>query len=188
MKKLNKIFLTAAVLLMGLSLIACNDSVEIIPVTLKDVNGSYKGRLVTQQGPQYRNQVVSFTAQDSVMTFKEFPIEEIVSSVISDPVKAQEAVKAIGKVEYKINYTPTLNASQNVVELKLKPQALIFQIPVDGVNKNTIVTVAAKQNGLFVGQDWSLRFGLTVEKIAVDGTAVDPFEIIQYSFPYSLKY
>jgi hypothetical protein len=48
--------------------------------------------------------------------------------------------------------------------------------------------LAAKQKGFFVGQDWSLRFGLVAEKITVDGVDLTPFETIKYNFPYCLKY
>ncbi|WP_370900788.1 DUF4840 domain-containing protein [Chryseobacterium gossypii] len=188
MKKsvLQTLFVVLAVLL-GFSVTSCNDDYEVIPVKLEDVNGSYKAKLVTTQGNKRAEKIVDFTAKDTVITFREFPIREIVKSVVTDPVKAEAALTAIGKIEYKLDYTPKLHANNNVVELTFAPETLEFQIPVDGTNKNVAVDLDAKQKGFYVGQDWSLRFGLVAEKITVDGVVLAPFETIKYDFPYCIK-
>ncbi|MET3536567.1 DUF4840 domain-containing protein [Chryseobacterium limigenitum] len=192
MKKLTvlKAFMTVLVAFAALSLTSCNDDkYEPIPVKLEDVNGNYKAKLFIQQGNKGNliEKIISFSAQDTIITFKDFPIREIVESVIKDPVKTDSAVAKIGKVEYKLNYTSKMSAEQNIVELTFAPKKLSIQIPVDGVTKDAVITVAAKQKGFFVGQDWSLRFGLVAEKIIVDGVELAHFETIKYNFPYSIK-
>jgi hypothetical protein len=190
MKKLMvlKAFVAVLVMFAGFTLISCNDDYEMIPVKLTDVNGSYRAKLVTSQGNVGSEKIIDFTAKDSVITFKEFPIKEIVKAVVQNPAKVDSVVTAIGKVEYKLDYTSKINADNNVVELSFEPKTLTLQIPVDGTNKTTVVTLAAKQKGFFVGQDWSLRFGLVAEKITVNGVDLTPFETIKYNFPYCLKY
>jgi hypothetical protein len=74
-----------------------------------------------------------------------------------------------------------------VVELSFEPKTLAFQIPVDGVVKNTVVKLVAKQKGFFIGYDWSLRFGLEAEKITVDGLELTPYQTIKYDVPISVK-
>jgi hypothetical protein len=190
MKKLtvltNLLFLITA--FFGLT--SCNDdySYEPIPVKLKDVDGNYKARLITSQGGKFNEKVIDFSAKDTIITFKEFPVREIVKTVITDPTKAETALSGLGKVEYKLNYKSKINLDQNVIELAFEPKNLAFQISVDGVTKNVVVKLAAKQKGFFVGYDWSVRFGLEAEKITVDGVEISPYQTIKYDIPVSVKY
>ncbi|MBB4806828.1 hypothetical protein HNP38_002124 [Chryseobacterium defluvii] len=189
MKKLTVLqtFMSVLILFVSLSLMSCNDDYEPIPVKLEDVNGNYKGKLVTSQGNIKTEKIVDFTVKKDTIKFIEFPIKEIVKSVVKDPVKTEAALAAIGKVKYNLDYTAKVNAENNLVELSFAPKTLQLQIPVDGINRNTTVTLAAKQKGFYVGQDFSLRFGLAVEKITVDGLMLDPFDIIKHDFPYCIK-
>ncbi|WP_419494301.1 DUF4840 domain-containing protein [Chryseobacterium bernardetii] len=183
-------FLTAIlIVLTGVTLYSCSvDGPEIRPVTLEDVNGNYKGRLITIQGDSKTEKIKNFKAQKDTIMFSEFPVDEIVKTVIKDPLKAEAAIKAIGKVKYEIKYTTSLNAASNVVELSLAPKPLEVLIPVEGGTKKAEVGMVAKQKGFYVGMDGSLRFALTAEKITVDGTVLAPYETINYNFPFCVKY
>lgn len=183
-------FLTAILMVVtGFTLYSCSvDGPEIRPVKLEDVNGDYKGRLITIQGDNRTEKIKNFKAKKDTIMFSEFPVDEIVKTVVKDPVKAEEAIKAIGKVKYEIKYTASVNAVNNVVELSFAPTPLVIQIPVDGVTKKTEVGLIAKQKGFYVGMDGSLRFALTAEKITVDGTILAPYEAINYNFPFCVKY
>ena len=190
MKKLTvlKSLMMAVIAILGLSLTSCNDDrYEPVPVKLSDVNGTYKARLVTSQGGKFNEKIIDFTAKDTIVTFKDFPVREIVKTIVTDPVKADTALAHIGKVEYKLDYTSKLNTDQNVVELTFEPKTLTIQIPVDGTTKNAVVSFVAKQKGFFVGYDWSMRFGLEAEKITVDGVELDPYQTIKYDIPISVK-
>lgn len=190
MKKLTvlKSLMIAIIAFLGFSLTSCNDDkYEPLPLTLSDVNGSYRARLVTSQGGKFNEKIIDFTAKDSIITFKDFPVKEIVTSVVKDPIKAEAAIVSLGKIEYKLNYTSKLNTDQNVVELTFEPKTLTLPIPVDGTIKNTVVKMATKQKGFFVGYDWSMRFGLEAEKITVDGVELTPYETIKYEIPISIK-
>lgn len=182
-----KVFVVGFFALVGFSLISCVDDYEPIPVKLEDVNGNYKARLFTTQGNIKDEKTVELSVKKDTVIFNDFPIKEIVKTVVTNPVKAEAALTAIGKVKYKLNYTSTLNTTNNVVELNFAPKTLVLQIPVDGVTKNTIVKIAAPQKGFYVGQDRSLRFGVVAEKITVDGVDLTPYEIIKYDFPYCVK-
>lgn len=183
-------FLTAIlIVLTGVTLYSCSvDGPEIRPVTLEDVNGNYKGRLITIQGDSKTEKIKNFKAQKDTIMFSEFPVDEIVKTIIKDPLKAEAAIKAIGKVKYEIKYTASLNAASNVVELSLAPKPLEVLIPVEGGTKKAEVGMVAKQKGFYVGMDGSLRFALTAEKITVDGTVLAPYETINYNFPFCVKY
>ncbi|WP_326981436.1 DUF4840 domain-containing protein [Chryseobacterium sp. MYb264] len=191
MKKLIVLtaFVAAFVAFFGVSLISCNtDSYEAIPVKKGDENGTFRTKLITTQGNSRTEKIMDFTVKDSVITYKEFPIKEIVRSVVKDAGKADSAVAAMGKIEYKLNFTPKLVPEQNVIEFTFAPKTLTLQIPLNGQTKNTVVTFTAANKGYFIGQDWSLRFGFVADKITVDGTDLTPYEKIKYDFPYSLKY
>ncbi|VEH18257.1 Uncharacterised protein [Chryseobacterium nakagawai] len=183
-------FLTAIlIVLTGFSLYSCSvDGPEIRPVKLEDVNGNYKGRLITIQGDSKSEKIKNFKAKKDTIMFSEFPVDEIVKTVVKDPLKAEAAIKAVGKVKYDIKYTASINAGNNVIELSLSPKPLMILIPVDGVNKKAEVVLNAKQKGFYVGMDGSLRFALTAEKITVDGTVLAPYEAINYNFPFCVKY
>ena len=185
MKKL--MVLKTVLIMLALMLTSCDDNYETTPVAVTDVNGNYKAKQIVSQGNTGTEKINEFTAKDSVITFKDFPVKEIVQAVVKNPVKVETALAEMGKIEYKLNYTSKLNLNNNTVELTFSPKILNLEIPVDGTIKNTVITLAGKQKGYFVGQDWSLRFGIVAEKITVDGAAISPFEIIKYDFPYCLK-
>lgn len=183
-----KFFMISIIAVLGFSLTSCmEDKYEPVPVKLGDVNGNYKARLVTSQNGMFNEKIIDFAAKDTLITFKDFPLREIVKTIVTDPVKAEAALASIGKVEYKLNYKSKLNTDQNVVELTFEPKTLAFQIPVDGTTKNTVVKLVSKQKGFFVGYDWSIRFGLEAEKITVDGVDLSPYQVIKYDIPISVK-
>jgi len=191
MKNLIVLKVITAVLVISIlfSLFSCmnEDRIEVPPVKLENINGNYKGRLITVQGELKAEKIVDFKIKKDTLTFPEFPLKEIVTAVVKDPVKVQNALAAMEKVKYNLNYSAAVNADKNWVELTFAPKDLELQIPVDGVNKKTVVTLAAKQKGYFSGLDYTLRFALAAEKITVNGTALNPFEPIYYNFPYCIK-
>lgn len=191
MKKFTvpRIFMTVLVVLAGLTLFSClnDDGPDIPPVKLEDVKGNYKGRLITIQGNYKKEKIIDFKVKQDTMQFDEFPIKEIVESVVKDPEKAEAALKQMAKVKYNLDYKATVNAENNVLELAFTPKVLELKIPVDGINKNTTVLLAAKQKGFFVGMDHSLRFAIVAEKITVDGAVLEPYETINYNFPFCVK-
>ncbi len=190
MKKFTVSQFLIAILLVftGFTFYSCNnDGPEIPPVKLDDVKGNYKGRLITIQGNVKTEKIKDFKVKKDTIAFAEFPVDEIVKTVVKDPVKAEVAIKAMGKVKYDLKYTASVNTSINAVELLFAPKVMEILIPVDGVTKKTEVTLVAKQKGFYVGLDGSLRFALIADKITVDGTVLAPYEAINYNFPFCVK-
>jgi len=150
---------------------------------VEDVNGNYAGKLGISQGTTKSEINVSFTAQKNIVFFTEFPMKEIISSIISYLTKANQALASIGKVKYEVSYTAVLSKSKKEVELTFSPKDLTFQVPIDGVNKKVTVTFAQIKQGIFIKtktQNLNLELGAT--KITVEGTAVIPFNQIVYNF------
>jgi len=187
-KKVLRFLMLAAIAVSGMSLISCMDDQYVpVPVKISDVNGNYRARLVTSKGINVNEKIIDFNAKDSLITFKDFPVREIVKTIVADPVKADTVLAHLGKVEYKIKFKTKLNVDQNVIELALEPQIMAFQIPIDGVSKNVAITMTAKQKGFYVGYDTSLRFGWEAEKINVGGVDIAPYQTIKYEIPISIK-
>ncbi len=181
-------FIAVLLIFTGFTLYSCNDDgPDIPPVRLEEMPGNYKGKLIIVQGTTKTESIKDFKVKKDTISFAEFPINEIVKTVVKDPVKTEAAIKAIGKVKYNLTYTASVNKGNNAVELVFSPKTLEFQIPVDGVNKKTVVTLEAKEKGFYVGMDRSLRFAFTAQKIMVDGTLLVPYEIINYNFPFCIK-
>lgn len=173
--------------LVGLSLTSCDnkDDGTPVPVKTEDVNGIYSDKVTTIQGTTKNEATISFTANKNVITFDELPVKEIVRSVVKDAVKAEAALKKIGKVKYELNYTPALNKAKTAVELTFAPKTLEIKVPVDGATKNVVVTFSSPQKGVYKNK--SLKFELSADKITSDGVAVTPYTAIKYSFPNFLK-
>lgn len=187
-KKVLRFLILAAIAVTGMSFISClDDQYMPVPVKLSDVNGNYRARLITSKGLNVNEKIIDFTAKDSLITFKDFPVREVVKTIITDPAKADTVLAHLQKVEYRIKFKSKLNTDQNVVELTLEPQIIIFQIPVEGITKNISVKMAAKQKGFYVGYDTSLRFAWEAEKIIVGDTDIAPYQTIKYEVPISIK-
>jgi hypothetical protein len=191
MKRLTvpRFFITVLMVLVGFTLSSCNDNdgPDIPPVKMEDLKGNYKGKLVIVQGNSKREGIKEFKVKKDTISFAEFPIEEIVKTVVKNPAKAETALKLMGKVKYDLKYAAVINTANNVIELTFAPKAMELQIPVDGVNKKTVVEFVAKQKGYYVGLDQTLRYAVTAEKITVDGTLITPYEVIDYNFPFCIK-
>lgn len=150
---------------------------------VEDVNGNYAGKLGISQGTTKSEINVSFTAQKNVVTFTEFPMKEIITSIISDPTKANQALASIGKVKYEVSYTAVLSKSKKEVELTFSPKDLTFQVPIDGVNKKVTVTFTQIKQGIFTKSNTqNLNLELGAPKITVEGATVTPFNQIVYNF------
>ncbi len=187
-KKVLRFLMLATIAVTGISLMSCMDDEYVpVPVKLNDVNGNYKARLITSQGVKSSEKIIDFNANDSLITFKDFPVREIVKTIITDPAKADTVLVHLGKMEYKIKFKSKLNTGQNVVELALEPQVIAFQVPVEGIIKNISVEMTAKQKGFYVGYDTSLRFGWEAEKINIGGVDIAPYQTIKYEIPISIK-
>lgn len=187
-KTVLNFLIAAAIAVLGFSLTSCmNDNYEPIPVKVNDIDGNYRARLVTSQGGMFNEKIIDFKAKDSIITFGNFPVKEIVRSIVADPVKAEAVLADLDKIEYKLNFKPRLNAAQNIVELTLEPKVLSFQITQDGIPRSVSVKMGAKQKGFFVGYDHSLRFAWEAEKITVESVDLTPYQAIKYEIPISIK-
>lgn len=191
MKKINHVKLISMLVILlavPFALASCSnddDTPKPNPVTISfdDLNGEYTGKTSVSQGTVNGETAVTFSAKKNLISYSEFPMKEIIYSVISDPAKANQALTAIGKVKYDLDYTAVLYQYKKEIELNLLPKELTVQVPVDGVNKKVVITFTASKKGLFTKQNTqNMNFELLASKITVEGTAVNPFNPIKYNF------
>ncbi|MDM1086543.1 DUF4840 domain-containing protein [Myroides odoratimimus] len=178
--------------LIGLGLTSCSKDDDIIKpnkkVKVEDVYGSYSGKAITSQDKVKNEKNVNFSAKAGVISFTELPVKEIVSTVVGDSKKTEEALKALGKVKYNLDYKAALNKNSTAVELTFVPKALELKVPVDGKVKNVKVIFSAKDKGIYVsGKSNVVKFGFTVSELTIDEVLESRLVPINYAFPASVK-
>ncbi|KZE83604.1 hypothetical protein AV926_04275 [Myroides marinus] len=195
---MNKVIRTKSFMLLfslvGISFASCssddNSNMPVNePVTLEEINGAYTGKAKIGQGNVVNEVNAAFLVKENVLSFEEFPIKEIVGSVIEDKSKVDETVAKIGKVEYKIDFKATLNNTKTAVIFDFTPKALELNVPEGEAVKKVVANVVAPVQGAFVKQGISvLSFQVDVDKVTVDGTEKGEFVKIKYVFhPFAKK-
>jgi hypothetical protein len=166
---------------LALSFASCSKDDDKTPAPLKveDVNGSYTGKLITEQNKVKSENTIAFTADKNVITIADLPVKEIVTSIVKDAKKVETVLKDLGKVKYSLDYTAALSATKTSVSLTFAPKALEIQLPVDGAKKKVVVTFTAKAAGTYAN-DKTLKFVLTAEKVMVDDVVLTPYDVVTY--------
>lgn len=189
MKK-SIVLMTAVISLINVSLLSCsNESDQIIqpsPISPAEVKGNYKGKLLISQGTHTYPSDINFAIADSVVTFTDLPIREIVKSVLIDSAQTETALGMMGPIPYSFHYTSFVS-NQNTLEINYSPVPLSIEIPVAGSYKKASITFAAPDKGYYSFAEKSLKFALIAEKITVDSIILNPYDTIKYDFPFSTK-
>lgn len=141
--KLHHLFIPMCILGCSLGFTACNDDDNpniILPpteITTDAVFGDYTGKMQMTNLPHESASISTYegeeeaestdiiaNVQQDTVYFDNFPIKDIVLSVVGDEETADRIVKAIGTVKYQIGYTPTLTEAKDSIFLKLDPKPL----------------------------------------------------------------
>lgn len=115
-------------------------------VTTETMAGNYTGRMVsltasptegddnaeeTPEGVEVKAQV----ANDTIY-LEQFPINDIVLSIVGDKTVADNIVKAVGDVNYNIGYKPELTQEKDSIRMVLDPKPLHLAIELPASNEN----------------------------------------------------
>lgn len=153
-------------------------------VTAEVIQGNYTGKmqtlylsaqdLNTGNDGEDTPQGVDITAtidKDSIC-FENFPIKDIVLSIVKDETMADQIVEAVGQVSYKVGYKGTLNAAKDSVHFSTatKPLKLAVQIPSATNSEETQalvveVSVDPVAGGAYSVEDSEVKFSLNVTEI-----------------------
>lgn len=184
-----------------------SDDDENIPVySLKDVEGSYAGKMQTASIAPLENTgndaeegvAVNAELKDNHILISKFPVDDLIKSIIEDPDAAEAIIKAVGDVEYKIPYQAAFNDNKDNILLQLSPEPLVLEIPMEQqptvktegeeeTPKLTVkVTIKADEKGSYAYEGQKLKFAIQAAEVTVD-EAEFPFPATTFTFDMTKK-
>lgn len=136
------LFVSMLVLGSSFAFTACSDDDDKLPegVTTETMWGSYSGKMIAlgiaptadeNEGEEVpAGTDITAKVMNDTIYFKQFPIKDIVLSVVGDEAVADKIVEAVGDVDYKIGYKPMLTQDQDSIRFVMDPKPLQLAIVV----------------------------------------------------------
>ena len=179
-------------------------------VTTKAVIGDYTGKMLASSvapssgedggdggdAPAGVDVAVSVDA-DSILV-KDFPIKDIVLSIVGDETVADGIVEAVGQVDYRMAYTPALSVAKDSIsmELKVEPLKLNVTVPSDGGDDAASLVVEVEVEADAVGkysvETGNLKFAFSAVKVMLgegeSQTELPSFTPTSFSFDMDKNY
>lgn len=140
---LNHLFICSLVLGCSFSLIACNDDEEDAPIPPQEVTtavmyGDYTGKLFVttnetspvdeiesnEEDEENTGTEISAKVENETISLEQFPIKDIVLSIVGDEETANTIVEAVGDVNYQLSYEPAFNEAKDSIWITLAPEPL----------------------------------------------------------------
>lgn len=184
MKKTLKWSLVMMLAVFGLTFASCSDDDDKTPTvpTVEDVNGEFSGKMTYAMAKAAAEEgtTLDLTVKNDSVNFQEFPFEPLVKAIITDEAAAEAIIKAIGTLEYKINYTAVMNAANDSVVMTLKPEPLTIAAAA------VEVTIEA-ETASYAIKDKNLKFNLKAAKVKVAGNDFATWAPIDLSFDMKKK-
>lgn len=208
----NRLIMLAVALSLVTTFTACSsdDDGDNIPVySLKDVEGTYSGKMFTESAPVVNphddteegdkpvGTEVSIEVKDNQIVINKLPVDDFIKTIITNPDQAATIIQAIGDINYKIPYTPAFDENKSNILLELKPEPLEikFTLPTpepqateEETNEVIIkVTIEADQKGNFAYDGKLLKFAIKATKVEIGDTSFDEFPVTTFSFDITKK-
>lgn len=180
--------LFVSMLLVGFSLstVSCSDdddnnSGDI--VTTEAVRGEYTGKMqswsavagsgedTADDGEQPAGVDVTASVDADSVLIQDFPIKDIVLSIVGDETVADGIVEAVGQVDYRMAYTPALSVAKDSIsmELKAEPLKLNVSIPSTSEGESTPLVVEVEIEvgsvGKYSVETGNLKFSFAATKV-----------------------
>lgn len=156
-------------------------------ITTDVVWGDFTGNvLMTPIEKEEGNEGLTITAkvENDTIIFDDFPIKDIVLSIVKDEETANEIVELVGKINYKIGYEPELSEQKDLVSLTLnpKPLDLSVNIPIGNEGEITPLLVRVKieatgTSDSYIVESMNLNFKFIVREILIGSKDTDMAEI-----------
>ena len=165
MKKTLKWSLMMMLAVVGLTFASCSDDDDTPTVgTVEDVNGEFTGKMTyakeAKEAAATGTTLELKVANDSIQ-FEKFPYQALVVELLGEEA-SKPIIEAIGdSLNYKINYTATMNAAKDSVVMTLKPEPL--KIDAAGVE----VTIEAEKTASYAVKDKNLKFTIKAANVKV---------------------
>lgn len=114
---------------------------------------------------------IAAKVKNDTICFEDFPIKDIVLSIIPDEEMADKIVAAVGKVSYKIGYEPTLTANRDSIEFTLDPEPLKLAVTLPSETEEEAkpliieVKVEAEKDGGYSVENANMNFSFVAAKV-----------------------
>lgn len=176
-------------LLLGCSLgfVACSDDEDEqkLPdeVTTESMYGDYLGKITSSSVSSSEGEDgegegtpegtdISGTINNDTVYLENFPIKDIVMSVVKDENLTDQIVEAVGEVDYKIGYEPTLTSAKDSIKMALNPESLKLSIAIpsttEGEEAQTLsieVKVEAGEGAGYAVENGNVKFNFTATEV-----------------------
>lgn len=201
--------LFVSMLLVGFSLgtVSCSDdddnnSGDI--VTTEAVRGEYTGKMqswsavagsgedTADDGEQPAGVDVTASVDADSVLIQDFPIKDIVLSIVGDETVADGIVEAVGQVDYRMAYTPALSVAKDSISMELKAEPLKLNVSIpsttEGESTPLVVEVDVEVGsvGKYSVETGNLKFSFAATKVKLgegDGqTELPSFNATTFDF------
>ncbi len=201
--------LFVSMLLVGFSLgtVSCSDdddnnSGDI--VTTEAVHGEYTGKMqswsavagsgedTADDGEQPAGVDVTASVDADSVLIQDFPIKDIVLSIVGDETVADGIVEAVGQVDYRMAYTPALSVAKDSISMELKAEPLKLNVSIpsttEGESTPLVVEVDVEVGsvGKYSVETGNLKFSFAATKVKLgegDGqTELPSFNATTFDF------
>ena len=201
----NRFVLFAMALSIVSSFTACSsdDDDSNIPVySLKDVDGTYSGTMLTEsepvnspenakEGEKPAGAEVTAEVKDNQIMIKKLPVDDLIKSIIDNDEVAEGIIANLGEINYNISYTPTFDENKNNILLQLKPEPLEIKViaPVQAQEEGEepaeiliTVTIQAEKNGAYTYEGKKLAFIIKATEVKIGEDNYLDFPITTFTF------
>lgn len=201
----NRFVLFAMALSIVSSFTACSsdDDDSNIPVySLKDVDGTYSGTMLTEsepvnspenakEGEKPAGAEITAEVKDNQIMIKKLPVDDLIKSIIDNDEVAEGIIANLGEINYNISYTPTFDENKNNILLQLKPEPLEikFIAPVQAQEEGEepaeiliTVTIQAEKNGAYTYEGKKLAFIIKATEVKIGEDNYRDFPITTFTF------
>ena len=128
-----------------------------------------------------------FLAEGTAVRDLEFPDRVLIGG---DETTADQIVEAVGQVDYKIGYTPTLSAAKDSILFTLDPKPLKLSVNIPGTEEGESlptaieVKVQAAEGANYEGKTTALKFGFQASEVLIgeDQTPLEGFTPTTFDF------
>ena len=181
---------------------SCDDEDDNPPHTpvVQDMYGSYTGNMafsdISLQDASDDSSVseaVTAKVDNDTIYFDDFPIKNIVVSVVGDEALADKIVEAVGKVEYKIGYKPELTEKKDSILFAMDPKPFNISVTlpseVEGEEDEQMditVNVLPVDGANYECKTTNLKFNIDVDEVQVGGSSIG-FEPKRFDFKMKKK-
>lgn len=193
MKTLNKFYSLLLIAAVSFGMISCNnDDDNGMPnppeeITTDVVWGEFTGNLLMAPiEKEESNEGIAVTAkvENDTIIFDDFPIKDIVLSIVKDEETANQIVETVGNVNYKIGYKPELSEQKDIVSLALDPKPLELSVNIPSGNEGEVTTLLVKvnieatsTNDSYVVESMNLKFKFIVREVLIGSKDTDMAEV-----------